>query len=473
LSLPPGFWSPGAADPDALQDNAFDEAFSVRALEQVHDQTIESGTAPGRDRIDAESFGQQRAEQLRIVSSKCLAGSYRFSAYRSKLIPKGPYAPREVSIPTIRDRIVLTQIHNLLKRGFADCVRRGLPNTIVSRVYEAVKGAPAAAGAWRVDISNFFGTVAHDALVSVLQRRKTTERLLDLVSQAIKTPTLGKAQASATAQRNIQGVPQGLPISNLLAEIALKDFDDIVNSAPFFYERYVDDILILGLPSAVRNQDPWALLARHGFGLNRQKTTPQDSPRALSDGFDFLGYHISNTGIAPKAQSVQTLCSTLAGQFAAFRKDRFRGPARTSDSDRRKAFIEDLNFRITGAVSEKQRYGWLAFYSAITRLESLYQLDAVVASLIRRSQDYAGGKPAELKTFARAFFEMKHRPERGYVFNYDNMTLQAQMEYLRLRGYIQPATPTAQYSAKQIERLFDRVRKQKLTRLDRDVGLLS
>ncbi|MGT8951184.1 RNA-directed DNA polymerase [Escherichia coli] len=59
-------------------------------------------------------------------------------------------------------------------------------------------------------------------------------------------PTVSGSTGSKGVPNNTRGVPQGLAISNILAEISLSDFDNEINKMhDIWYMRYVDDILIL------------------------------------------------------------------------------------------------------------------------------------------------------------------------------------------------------------------------------------
>jgi hypothetical protein len=66
---------------------------------------------------------------------------------------------------------------------------------------------------------------------------------------ALAVPTVNEFKGSKHAIPNTKGVPQGLAISNILAEISLGKFDNELSSDPnIWFKRYVDDILILTTP---------------------------------------------------------------------------------------------------------------------------------------------------------------------------------------------------------------------------------
>ncbi|MDQ2938695.1 MAG: hypothetical protein M3R67_14515, partial [Acidobacteriota bacterium] len=85
-------------------------------------------------------------------------------------------------------------------------------------------------------------------------------------------------------------------------------------------------------------------------------------------------------------------------------------------------FVLELNERITGAISEKKRYGWIAYFNQVTDLGLLHRLDATIARFFTRMPDFGHKPPTSLRRLGRAYFEMKFDPEGGYVRNYDSIT---------------------------------------------------
>ena len=114
---------------------------------------------------------------------------------------------------------------------------------------------------------------------------------------------------------------------------------------------------------------------------------------------------------------------------------RFRALADHEIIEKRLAdiFIIELNERITGAISEKKRYGWIAYFSQISDLTLLHKLDSMVVSLFARLPDFDRKPPNSLKTFARSYYEMKFNPSGGYVKNYDVISTRTEkLSFLRV-----------------------------------------
>jgi RNA-directed DNA polymerase len=73
------------------------------AFKEIDDKRV-----AGINRITPEQFSRDLKGHLNIIYSKCIKGAYTFSPYLEKLMLKGKNKfPRVISIPVVRDRIVL------------------------------------------------------------------------------------------------------------------------------------------------------------------------------------------------------------------------------------------------------------------------------------------------------------------------------------------------------------------------------
>ncbi len=136
-----------------------------------------------------------------------------------------------------------------------------------------------------------------------------------------------------------------------------------------------------------------------------------------------------------------------------------------------RVFIEDLNEKITGAISEQKRYGWLFYFAEINDMQLLHKLDGIIRGFFRRLSDFDYRTPGQLKKLSTAFYKIKYDTFGGYIQNYELYeTVPAKIKYLADRGLL---NPEKRYSREQIEILFIGVKKKHLSDLDLDVGLIS
>src|SRR5690606_34341998 len=142
----------------------------------------------------------------------------------------------------------------------------------------------------------------------------------------------------------------------------------------------------------------------------------------------------------------------------------------TADT-RKKILIEHLNEKITGAISEKKRFGWIFYFIEITDLKILYDLDAIIKRELKKAK-FSDTEYSKIKKLARAFHEAKHSPEAGYIHNYDTYkTIEEKIEALMRFGYLDPNSSTA-YAAEHISFLFEKLRSNQLLQLEMDVGTM-
>jgi retron-type reverse transcriptase len=228
---------------------------TLENIEQVYETEISLKNIQGIDRIDSYEFNRKKKDHFAIIQRKCLTGSYRFSPYLEKLSIRGrDRPPRVISIATIRDRIVLSILKEYLHLVFPDCVNRQLPNTFIKTIKEdygkIVKNKKTNTKAlclFKADINTFYDNIKHDKLLEILFQRIENKPDLMLLKHAIQTKTVPSdcRRADTHHGKNLIGVPQGLAISNILANIYLRDFDEIYKAKSQLYLRYVDDMIFV------------------------------------------------------------------------------------------------------------------------------------------------------------------------------------------------------------------------------------
>jgi hypothetical protein len=268
-----------------------------------------------------------------------------------------------------------------------------------------------------------------------------------------------------------KGIPQGLSISNILAEVYVHEVDESITPMVLAYFRYVDDILMftqIGTEESKYSQLS-ATLAPIGLTLSDEKhaSGPAGAP------FEYLGYMLELPVISVKHANIGRLLDSLAAYFARYRHGgdpRLRHGWLDAEA-RQRIFLDELNERITGAVSENRRYGWLFYFTEINDLSLLYKLDHIVRDLWQR---FIGQTvPPGLKRFARTYHEARFNQLGGYIHNYDRYdTLGAKLDFLVSRGYLDPKS-RAQYTPDQVDQMFRRARYRNLVRLEADVGVIS
>jgi len=118
----------------------YKKIFSETSLEEVYKNHIILGGATGIDKVTHETFMSDKKKQISIISKKVISGIYKFTKYKLKLINKGrKQCPREISIPTIRDRVVLRGLCDYLNIVFKQDIDFDLPQNVVKKVKGALE----------------------------------------------------------------------------------------------------------------------------------------------------------------------------------------------------------------------------------------------------------------------------------------------------------------------------------------------
>jgi len=399
----------------------FASSFASASLLEVFKKSVLKSGARGRDGISPKMLASDIDTVVDRISKQVLSGSYSFSPFREKLVLKSSTSlPRVISVAGVRDRIALKALANCLsevtKIGYAD-----LPQRIVAEVVDQL-GKSGRESFIRVDVKDFYPSISHDVLLRRLRAYTRKPQLLKLVSEAISTPTMPAGQVSKVP-RAVAGVPQGLSISNLLAEIYMKPIDrKLSRRTDISYFRYVDDILILcPSASAAKVSESVALLLGsvgldiHPFGKGSKSETG-----LVADGFPFLGYEFNSREVSVRRTSVEKIENRIAKTLTHHKYADARSSGATGLPPDPERAIWWLNLVITGFTLDKKRYGWLNYFSQLTNVEQLLHLDRLVARLIRRQSSLSG---ASAKKFIQTYWIMRRRGKRseGYIVNFDNL----------------------------------------------------
>lgn len=401
------------------------------------------------------------------------AGDYRFTQYRQLLVSKGAGKyPRVLSIPTARDRIALKALAGVLLEVFPE-TKSGLPQDRVEDVRKALNSGVFDSFV-RIDVREFYPSVKHDQIERSLRIKIRKPEIVKIVLDAISTPTVADgSRRLPSAARMACGVPQGLAISNLLAELVVAPVDQKMRADPRCnYFRFVDDILIFcdSADSGALHDEVVSHLAE--VGLTCHEPVAGSSKTALgsvADGFDYLGYVFKRGRIGVRASSVSRVESALARTFTAYRKQ--AAAARTSEAQRLALTrcLWFVNLTVTGCIYKKSARGWLPYFRQMNDLTVLKKLDLDVQAFQMRFGLPAHVKP---KRFMRAYWALRHQETHAtsYVPNFDEFGVEAKRQHLSL---IDGDFAIALLSDYEVGVRWSRVLDRAVNDLERDVGALS
>ena len=151
-----------------------------------------------------------------------------------------------VGIPTVIDRMVQQAIAQVLQPMYEATFYKGSYGYRVGRsaqqAMESVKEYAEKGYRYvvEVDLSKYFNTLNHDLLLNILRRRIKDKRLIELIKKFLKSGVMHNGVIVKTEE----GSPQGGPLSPLLANIYLNEFDQEMSRRGVNIVRYADDIIV-------------------------------------------------------------------------------------------------------------------------------------------------------------------------------------------------------------------------------------
>ena len=282
-----------------------DKVYKRKNLEMAWRRVKQNQGAGGVDGQSLETFKEQLDEHLDRLHDELKTDTYRPIPVRQQLIPKAgqPGKLRALGIPSVIDRVCQQALRNRLEPIFEPVFddasfgyRPGRSaKDALSKIWKELREG----NEWIVDadLEDFFGSVDHEKLLTLLAQRVSDGRVLCLVRSMLKAGCCADGRRLPTEQ----GAPQGGVISPLLSNVLLTPFDREMRHRGYRLTRYADDWLVTCRTRAEAQHalaEASQILKTLGVRLNEKKTRIVH----LAHGFEFLGYKIKR-GRRPLALS--------------------------------------------------------------------------------------------------------------------------------------------------------------------------
>jgi len=278
----------GQPDPNA---SLLEEVLSFANLDKAWKQVRANKGAPGIDGVTIDEFPDRTREQWKEIHKSLLDGIYHPDPVKRVEIPKASGGTRPLGIPTVLDRLIqqaIAQVMNpIFDPGFSESSFGFRPGRSAHGAVYKVRSyiRQGYRQAVDMDLAKFFDTVDHDVLMQRVSRKVTDKRVLALIGKYLRAG----AMVNGRLQESRKGVPQGGPLSPLLANILLDDLDKELERRGLRFARYADDFVIL-VRSLRAGERVMRSIRRFLERELKLTVNEQKSSVATTDQITFLGF---------------------------------------------------------------------------------------------------------------------------------------------------------------------------------------
>lgn len=335
---------------------------TLRALKRVE----KNKGSHGIDQMPVQNLRAHMVENWNDLKSSLLSGTYIPSPVRRVEIPKPDGGVRKLGIPTVTDRFIQQAITQALTPiydpTFSSCSFGFRPG---KRAHDAVKLAQSyiqEGYRWVVDIDleKFFDKVNHDRLMTTLARTITDVSLIKLIRRYLQAGIM----ENGLTTMNVEGTPQGGPLSPLLSNIVLDELDKELERRGHRFVRYADDCNIYvksrRAGERVMNAITSFIVKKLKLKVNRGKSAVDRPWRRKFLGFSFSHHKEPKVRISPSSIK------------------RFKKKVRELTSRRWSITMERR-------IRELNKYlvGWMSYYSLAETRSIIVRLEAWLSRRLR------------------------------------------------------------------------------------------
>lgn len=342
-------------------------------------------------RKEAEEFESRLPDSLVEIQRSLSKQTFVFLQQTGVAQKKPGGKSRPLVLAPIPNRVVQRALLDVLQRRVRFVKRvlgtptsyGGIPEKRVAMAISDARDAMREGARFHIrsDIPAFFTKINKDRVLDLLRPQLKCAATLKLFEEAIKTDLaniddLRRKGLYEIFPIGIEGVAQGSPLSPLLANIYLAEFDEAMNSNGITCLRYIDDFLLLGATLGdVDKAFNRSLkeLGKIGLGAYNPQTDKAKASRGSTDkGFDFLGCNVSPGLVQPSEATRKRFRTKLDAEFFAA-SHALRYNAQHKDGDGKYSYSSALH-RI-----DKIILGWGKAFTFCNGSQSMEALDDFVS----------------------------------------------------------------------------------------------
>jgi RNA-directed DNA polymerase len=291
----------------AKTNRLMEEVCERENLKEALRQVKANKGSSGVDGMTVVALTDYLRQHWPAIREQLLNGTYEPKPVRRVEIPKPDGGVRKLGIPTVLDRFIQQAVMQVLQRRwdrtFSDHSYGFRPGRSAHQAVAQAQQYIAQGHGWCVDLDleKFFDRVNHDKLMGQIARRVEDKRLLKLIRAFLNAGVMENGLVSPS----VEGTPQGGPLSPLLSNLVLDEFDRELERRGLRFARYADDCNIY-VRSERAGQRVMKSITRFITKRLRLKVNQTKSAVARPQERKFLGFSFSGGPqvkrvIAPKA----------------------------------------------------------------------------------------------------------------------------------------------------------------------------
>jgi RNA-directed DNA polymerase len=288
---------------ESLMEEVCERENCKRALKRVK----ANEGSPGVDGMTVQELPGFLQQHWPAIREQLLSGTYKPQPVKRVEIPKPDGGVRKLGIPTVLDRFIQQAVMQVLQgrwdRTFSEHSYGFRPGRSAHQAVEAAQQHIAAGYRWVVDLDleKFFDRVCHDKLMAKIVERVSDQRLLKLIRAFLRAGVMEGGLVSPVDE----GTPQGGPLSPLLSNIVLDEFDRELERRGHHFARYADDsnIYVRSRRAGERVMKSLTrfISAKLKLQVNQSKSAVAEPWERKFLGFSFTRSESPKRRIAPKA----------------------------------------------------------------------------------------------------------------------------------------------------------------------------
>src|SRR2546430_2131647 len=226
----------------ARTNRLMEEVCERENLKEALRQVKSNKGSAGMDGVTVDQLTDYLKQHWPVIREQLLNGTYEPKPVRRVEIPKPDGGVRKLGIPTVLDRFIQQAVMQVLQRRwdrtFSEYSYGFRPGRSAHQAVAQAQQYIAAGYRWVVDLDleKFFDRVNHDKLMAKIAERLDDKRLLKLIRAFLRAGVMEGGLVSPVDE----GTPQGGPLSPLLSNIVLDEFDRELERRGLRFARYAD-----------------------------------------------------------------------------------------------------------------------------------------------------------------------------------------------------------------------------------------